>query len=152
RHQRGQREHPARAALAAAHDAHLQGIGDRARLVRRHLRRSLRRHALLGASAVAGCGDRLGAQALLHDHMMKTSRWILAATAAFATSAFAQLSDTEQRIVAAVKQRSPAALQLLEKSVRINSGTLNPEGVRTVGEIYRAELDGLGFATRWVDM
>ena len=39
--------------------------------------------------------------------------------------AHAQLSETEQRIVAAVQQRTPAALGLLEKSVRINSGTLN---------------------------
>jgi len=78
--------------------------------------------------------------------------WVLAATAVFAANALAQLSDTEQRIVAAVKQRSPAALQLLEKSVRINSGTLNPEGVRAVGEMYRAELDTLGFTTRWIDM
>jgi len=66
--------------------------------------------------------------------------------------AHAQLSETEQRIVAAVQQRTPAALGLLEKSVRINSGTLNPEGVRAVGEIYRAELDALGFKTRWIDM
>src|ERR1700754_3410921 len=66
--------------------------------------------------------------------------------------AHAQLSETERRIVAAVKQRTPAALELLEKSVRINSGTLNPEGVRAVGDIYRAELDALGFKTRWIDM
>ena len=70
----------------------------------------------------------------------------------FTGVAHAQLSDTEQRIVAAVKQRTPAALELLEKSVRINSGTLNPEGVRAVGDIYRAELEGLGFKTRWIDM
>ncbi|NML42244.1 M20 family metallopeptidase [Ramlibacter sp. G-1-2-2] len=69
-----------------------------------------------------------------------------------AGTAHAQLTDTEQRIVAAVKQRSPAALELLEQSVRINSGTLNPEGVRAVGEIYRAELDALGFKTRWIAM
>jgi len=67
-------------------------------------------------------------------------------------TAHAQLSETEQRIVAAVKQRMPTALDLLEKSVHINSGTLNPEGVRAVGEIYRAELDALGFKTRWIDM
>jgi glutamate carboxypeptidase len=71
---------------------------------------------------------------------------------AFAGAAQAQLTDTEQRIVAAVKERSPAALGLLEKSVRINSGTLNPEGVRAVGEIYRAEFESLGFKTRWIDM
>ena len=79
----------------------------------------------------------------------------LAAAAVFLLlngAAHAQLSETEQRIVAAVKQRAPAALELLEKSVRINSGTLNPEGVRAVGEIYRAELDALGFKTQWVEM
>jgi len=71
----------------------------------------------------------------------------------FATAtAHAQLSDTERRLVAAVKERSPAALALLERTVRINSGTLNPEGVREVGAVFRAELDALGFATRWIDM
>src|SRR5213595_1207709 len=79
---------------------------------------------------------------------------ITAVGAAFllAGAAHAQLTETEQRIVAAVKQRTPAALELLEQSVRINSGTLNPEGVRAVGEIYRAELQSLGFTTRWIEM
>lgn len=69
-----------------------------------------------------------------------------------AASAAAQLSETEGRIVAAVKGRSAAALELLERSARINSGTANVEGVRATGELFRAELAGLGFATRWVDM
>jgi glutamate carboxypeptidase len=43
------------------------------------------------------------------------------------------------------------AIDLLETVVNINSGTLNPEGVRQVGEIFKAELDALGFATRWTD-
>ena len=71
---------------------------------------------------------------------------------AAATAAQAQLDDTEMRLVAAVKERSPAALQLLEKSVRVNSGTLNPEGVREVGRIFAAEFESLGFATRWAGM
>src|ERR1700752_2160095 len=86
---------------------------------------------------------------------MQSRRIAATVTTAFlalAGLAHAQLSETEQRIVAAVRQRMPAALELLEKSVRINSGTLNPEGVRAVGEIYRAELDGLGLKTRWIDM
>ncbi len=67
-------------------------------------------------------------------------------------SAWAQLSPVEQRIADAVKARSPAALALLEKSVNINSGTLNVAGVKAVGQLFRAELDELGFATRWVDL
>lgn len=85
---------------------------------------------------------------------MPFKKFATAVTAVFllAGAAHAQLTETEQRIVAAVQQRTPAALELLEKSVRINSGTLNPEGVRAVGDIYRAELDALGFKTRWIDM
>jgi glutamate carboxypeptidase len=77
---------------------------------------------------------------------------VFVAALAFAAGAQAQLTETESRIVAAVKERTPAALQLLEKSVRINSGTLNPEGVRAVGDMYRAELDRIGLKTRWIDM
>ncbi|MBL8333652.1 MAG: M20 family peptidase, partial [Rubrivivax sp.] len=71
---------------------------------------------------------------------------------AAAGAAQAQLTELEQRIVDAVKARSAAALELLERSVRIHSGTLNADGVRATGQVFRAELDALGFATRWVDM
>ncbi|KQQ33866.1 peptidase M20 [Duganella sp. Leaf126] len=64
----------------------------------------------------------------------------------------ADLSPTEQNIVASIKARSPQALQLLEQSVNINSGTMNHAGVRAVGQLYRQALDQLGFATRWIDM
>ncbi len=80
------------------------------------------------------------------------AKLFIAAFSFAALTANAELSDTEQRIVEAVKARTPAALTLLERTVRVNSGTLNPEGVRAVGAIFRAELDGLGFATRWADM
>ncbi len=66
--------------------------------------------------------------------------------------ASAQISAVEQRIIDAVKARSGAALVLLEQAAHINSGTLNTEGVKAVGKLFRAELDELGFATRWVDM
>jgi glutamate carboxypeptidase len=64
----------------------------------------------------------------------------------------ADLSAAEKRIVQAVKVRSPAALALLERAVNINSGTLNTDGVKEVGRLFRAELDALGFTTRWIDM
>ena len=66
--------------------------------------------------------------------------------------AWADLSEVEKRIVEAVKARSSAALVLLEKSVNMNSGTLNTEGVKDVGRLFRAELNELGSATRWIDM
>ena len=77
---------------------------------------------------------------------------VFAVFAGAAVPAWADLSAVEKRIVEAVKARSPAALALLEKSVVINSGTLNTEGVKAVGRTFRAEFDELGFVTRWIDM
>jgi hypothetical protein len=42
--------------------------------------------------------------------------------------AFAELSEFEGRIVAAVKSRSAEAIRFLEKTVHVNSGTLNTDG------------------------
>lgn len=76
------------------------------------------------------------------------------AALAFSTSlaTAAQLSPIEQKIVAEVKAHSPQGLQLLERSVNINSGTMNHEGVREVGKLFREQFDQLGFKTRWIDM
>ena len=80
------------------------------------------------------------------------TRLALAALAFCSAAAWAALSPAEEAIVSAVKARSPGAIELLERAVRINSGTLNPEGVREVGRLFEAELRGLGFEVRWVDM
>ena len=97
---------------------------------------------------------------VIHARLASTVGFIrawLGRTAAFVLLmlplvAHAELSDAEQRIVATIKSRSPAALEFLEKTVRINSGTLNVDGVREVGALYRAELELLGFTTRWSEM
>jgi glutamate carboxypeptidase len=69
-----------------------------------------------------------------------------------AAAGAANLSPTEQKIVAEVKAHSEQGLQLLERSVNINSGTMNHEGVREVGKVFREQFDQLGFKTRWIDM
>jgi glutamate carboxypeptidase len=76
----------------------------------------------------------------------------LACAQAFAAPAHAGLNPVEERIVAEVKAGTPAALSLLERSVDINSGTMNHAGVRAVGALYRQEFDKLGFTTRWIEM
>ena len=63
-----------------------------------------------------------------------------------------ELSPIEQRIVAEIKARTPEALKLFERSVNINSGTMNQAGVRAVGQLYRPEFDALGFKTSWIEM
>ena len=61
------------------------------------------------------------------------------------------LTAEERQLVAAIDASNDAALALLERAVNINSGTMNLAGVREVGNIFKTELDSLGFTTEWVD-
>jgi glutamate carboxypeptidase len=78
--------------------------------------------------------------------------FLLAAALAFAGhTAHAQaLSPAERRITAYVDAHTRDAVALLERTVNVNSGTGNPEGVREVGRVFSAQLDSLGFETRWI--
>lgn len=80
---------------------------------------------------------------------LKTS---IAALAFVSLPACAQLTPIEKQLVAAAEATTPQAMALLERSVNINSGTMNHEGVREVGKLFRAEFDQLGFKTQWLDM
>jgi glutamate carboxypeptidase len=84
---------------------------------------------------------------------MKTIACVAAVLLQLSSAAIAaDLSLVEQRIVEAVKARKPEALALLERSVNINSGTMNQAGVRETGSLFRAEFDALGFQTHWIEM
>jgi glutamate carboxypeptidase len=61
------------------------------------------------------------------------------------------LDPVERAIVEAVAREQPAALALLEEVVNINSGTLNRDGVRRVGDRFRTAFEAIGLRTRWVD-
>ena len=84
--------------------------------------------------------------------MRRLAAALLAVAGTASLACAAALTPAEERIVAAVKERAPAAIELLERAVRINSGTLNVEGVRAVGDLFAAELRGLGFEARWAEM
>ena len=60
------------------------------------------------------------------------------------------LNKAEKEIQKYVDQHTEEAIGLVEKVVNINSGTLNIAGNKTVGKIFQAELDQLGFNTYWV--
>jgi glutamate carboxypeptidase len=51
-----------------------------------------------------------------------------------------------------IAQHNEDHIALLARAVNINSGTMNPAGVRAVGDLFRSALDSLGFQTRWVTM
>jgi glutamate carboxypeptidase len=67
-----------------------------------------------------------------------------------AQSASAQLSRNEKKIIEYIRAHYSESEELLIESVNINSGSLNTEGVKKVGAVYRRELDKLGFITEWV--
>src|SRR5207247_10941375 len=86
-------------------------------------------------------------------NVQRGQRAVLAALLALvAADAAAALTAAEQQIVAAVKERSDAALQFLERTVNVNSGSLHPEGVRVMGRMFRAAFAQFGFTTRRVDL
>jgi len=64
---------------------------------------------------------------------------------------YTTLDSTERAIVEAVEREQPSALALLEEVVNINSGTLNLDGVRRVGDRFRAAFEAIGLRTRWID-
>ena len=61
------------------------------------------------------------------------------------------LSEVERRITSEVDARAAEAIDLLERAVNINSGSMNFDGVREVGVLFRQEFDALGFETQWID-
>jgi glutamate carboxypeptidase len=62
-----------------------------------------------------------------------------------------QLSDAERRVADYIDQHFEESVALLQRVVEINSGTMNHEGVRRVGNVFRAQLDTIGIQTRWID-
>ena len=81
-------------------------------------------------------------------------RLILAAalSLALAGPALAQADGPELTMMATVEAEHGRHVDLLERLVNQNSGTLNADGVRAVGEMVRQELEPLGFEVRWIDM
>lgn len=64
----------------------------------------------------------------------------------------AELAPPERQIVKAVDASVAESNTLLERLVNINSGTLNPAGVRRVADVLRPEFEALGFQVRWIPM
>ena len=71
---------------------------------------------------------------------------------AFINGKAQNLSNTEKKIVAYINEHLPETKDLLVKTVNINSGTLNIEGVKKVGAIYSAELEKAGLKSEWVSL
>jgi len=84
------------------------------------------------------------------SHILKLCSSV--ALLALAPAAHAQLSETETKMTATVDTEYERSVALLERLVNQNSGTMNFAGVKTVGDMMRAELEPLGFKIQWLDM
>ena len=62
------------------------------------------------------------------------------------------LSRDERRLAAWVDAHVAEAIGFLERTVNVNSGTLNLAGVREVARLYEPEFAAIGFATRWIPL
>ena len=63
-----------------------------------------------------------------------------------------KLSRIEKKIVAKVNSYEQEAIDFLEKMVNINSGTMNLEGVKAVGQEFNDAFQAIDFDTRWIEM
>jgi glutamate carboxypeptidase len=62
------------------------------------------------------------------------------------------LDAAEEALVRSVKGRLEEEVAFLERVVNLDSGTFNLQGVRDVGRVFAAELEALGFSTRWAEL
>jgi len=60
-----------------------------------------------------------------------------------------KLSKTEKKIIASVSANNDEALKFLKDVVNMNSGTMNLDGVRKVGDVFSERFSAIGFDTRW---
>jgi len=83
---------------------------------------------------------------------MKFAHWIFAAVIMFqGQTTPPALSAQERALAEYIDAHNADALALLERAVNINSGSMNFDGVKQVGALFRAEFDSLGFKTEWIE-
>ena len=84
---------------------------------------------------------------------MSRQPWAIVSIAAVLSLAQARpaIAPGELSLVRYIDAHNDASVSLLERVVNINSGTENLAGVRSVGAVFRAEFDALGFKTQWID-
>lgn len=77
---------------------------------------------------------------------------LMAALFGLTPPAWAALTPAEQKMSQHVEAEYERHVQLLEKLVNQNSGSMNLAGVEAVAQMMRAELEPLGFTVSWVPM
>lgn len=63
----------------------------------------------------------------------------------------AQVDKKEKALIASIDKHNAYHTELLKELVNINSGTINLEGVKAVGQKLMTEFEALGMETQWLD-
>lgn len=78
------------------------------------------------------------------NYMFKYNNYLISIFILFTTSLFAQKSEIETKILSSVDNHEQSSIELLKKIVNINSGTMNFDGVKMVGNVLMEEFKALG--------
>ena len=68
------------------------------------------------------------------------------------TAALAAPDDVETAMWDWIDAHGEEAIELLEETVNIGSGTMNHDGVRAVARVLQPELEALGLEAEWIDL
>jgi len=63
-----------------------------------------------------------------------------------------KLSRTEKKIIKSVEENTSESIDFLKEVVNINSGTMNHEGVKKVGMVFKKAYEDINFETKWIDL
>ncbi|MCK5401704.1 MAG: M20/M25/M40 family metallo-hydrolase, partial [Flavobacteriaceae bacterium] len=85
---------------------------------------------------------------------MKSKKYFLILFSIFFTVSIQaqKLSRLEKKVIDKIEVNYNYSIQLLEKVVNINSGSLNLEGVKKVGDVFAKEFEAIGFNPTWFNM
>jgi len=85
--------------------------------------------------------------------MKSFSKYLILLFFVSAQFSFAQkLTRAEMKILKSVETNNAEAIQFLKDVVNINSGTMNHDGVKKVGDVFGEAFKTIGFQTKWYDM
>tara|TARA_R110002073_G_scaffold93546_3_gene218381 strand:+ start:9349 stop:10608 length:1260 start_codon:yes stop_codon:yes gene_type:complete len=63
-----------------------------------------------------------------------------------------KLTRKEKKILKTIEVNNAEAIEFLKDVVNINSGTMNHEGVKKVGDVFAKAFEAIGFKSSWYDM
>lgn len=84
--------------------------------------------------------------------LLKFNIRILFVLLSIATLPAQNINTVEKKILKSIEQNNIEAIQFLKDVVNINSGTMNHQGVKKVGDVFGKAFEDIGFQSNWYEM